>query len=72
MEKIKKGRPGYINARKKRYLIISLIEFAVVIGILLFGYAQTGTKMNLFTVAAILGCLPACKMMVEFIVMVPF
>ena len=54
MEKIKKGRPGYINARKKRYLIISVIEFAVVIGILLFGYAQTGTKMNLFTVAAIL------------------
>ena len=70
--KVKKGQPGYINARKKRYLLISLIEFAVVIGILFFGYSQTGTKMNLFTVVAILGCLPACKMMVEFIVMVPF
>ena len=70
--KVKKGQPGYISSRKKRYLLLSLIEFAVVIGILLFGYAQTGTKMNLFTVVAIVGCLPACKMMVEFIVMVPF
>ena len=69
--KIKKGQPGYIKERKKRYLLLALIEFAVVIAILLVGYFQTGTKMNLLTVVAIVGCLPACKMLVEFIVMAP-
>ncbi len=70
--KIEKGQPGYIKARKFRYLILAIIEFAIVIAVFILGYVQTGTKMNLFTVAAILGCLPASKMLVEFITMAPY
>lgn len=71
MMKIEKGQPGYIKARKMRYLIWAVAEFAIVIAVVLLGYFQTGTKMNLFTILAILGCLPAAKMLVEFITMAP-
>lgn len=71
MMKIEKGQPGYIKARKMKYLIWAVAEFAIVIAVMLLGYFQTGTKMNLFTILAILGCLPAAKMLVEFIAMAP-
>jgi len=69
--KAERGKPGYINSLKKKYLIISLVEFAVVAAIFALGFFQTGSRLNLFTVVAILGCLPACKNLVEFIVVVP-
>lgn len=69
--KIEKGMPGYIKAQKTKYLIWSILEFAVVAAIFLLGYFQTGTKKNLFSVVAVVGCLPAAKMLVEFIVMCP-
>ncbi len=69
--KIKKGKPGYIKERKKRYLIWALAEFAVVAALMIIGYMQTGSRMNLFTVVAVVGCLPASKMLVEFIAMAP-
>ena len=71
MKKAERGKPGYINSLKKKYLMISLIEFAVVAAIFTLGYFQTGSRLNLFTIVAILGCLPACKNLVEFIVVVP-
>lgn len=71
MMKIEKGQPGYIKARKIRYLIWSIAEFGIVIAVVLLGYFQTGTKMNLFTILGVLGCLPASKMLVEFITMAP-
>lgn len=69
--KIEKGQPGYINAQKKRYLLWAIVEFAVVTAVFILGYAQTKTKNNLFTVIAAVGCLPAAKMLVEFIVLYP-
>ena len=71
MKKAQRGKPGYIDSLKKKYLIISLVEFAVVAAIFALGYSQTGSRLNLFTVVAILGCLPACKNLVEFIVVMP-
>ena len=71
MKKAERGKPGYINSLKKKYLIISIIEFAVVAAIFALGYFQTGSRLNLFTVLAILGCLPASKNLVEYIVVVP-
>lgn len=71
MKKAERGKPGYINSLKKKYLIISLVEFAIVAAIFTLGYFQTGSRLNLFTVVAILGCLPACKNLVEYIVVVP-
>lgn len=69
--KIEKGQPGYIKAQKTKYLIWALAEFGIVVAILVLGYMQTGSKMNLFTIIAVVGCLPAAKMLVEFITMAP-
>lgn len=71
MTRIEKGEPGYVKARKTRYLMWAVAEFAIVIAVLVLGYMQTGSKMNLFTIVAVLGCLPACKMLVEYITMAP-
>ena len=45
--KIEKGTPGYLNARKIRLLLLTLLEFAIVIALLVLGYMQTGTRLNL-------------------------
>ena len=69
--KIEKGNPGYVKARKMRYLIWAIVEFLIVIAVFVLGYIQTGTRLNLFTLISILGCLPASKMLVEFLTMAP-
>jgi len=69
--KIEKGKPGYIKAQKTKYLLWALLEFAVVAAVFILGYVKTGTKKNIFSVVAVVGCLPAAKMLVEFIVMYP-
>lgn len=70
--KIEKGTPGYLNARKIRLLLLTLLEFGIVIALLVLGYMQTGTRLNLLTVVAIVGCLPACKMLVGLITVLPY
>ena len=69
--KIQKGDAGYIGQRKKRVIIKTILEFGVVIALLLLGIWQTGDRLNLLTVVAILGCLPASKALVELIMIVP-
>lgn len=68
---IEKGQPGYIKARKTKYLLAAVFEFAIVIALVVLGYIQTGSKLNLFTVIAVVGCLPAAKMLTEFLTMAP-
>lgn len=70
--KIQKGEPGYIKARKVRYLIGAAAEFGIVIALVVLGIVQTGSRLNLFTVVAVVGCLPAAKMLVELITMMPY
>lgn len=70
--KAKKGIPGYLKARKIQLFCMAVIEFAIIIALLVLGYIQTGTKMNLLTVVAILGCLPACKVLVGLITILPY
>lgn len=72
MRKLQKGQKGYIKSRKNRYLAWALSEFGVVAGLFIIGYVQTKTRLNLLTVVAIVGCLPASKMLVEFITMAPY
>lgn len=59
---IEKGQPGYIKAHKMKYLIFAIVEFAIVAALVILGYVQTGSKMNLLTVVAVVGCrlLPKC------------
>ena len=56
---------------KRKILIGTIAEFAVVIALVVLGYVQTKTKLNLLTVVAVVGCLPASKMLVEFITIAP-
>lgn len=69
--KIHKGEAGYIKCRKKRLLIETIIEFGIIIGLLVVGYVQTKTRLNMLSVAAVLGCLPACRTLVNLIMLFP-
>lgn len=69
--KVMKGRPGYLQAHKKKTIIQSAIAFLLVFAILILGYMQTGTKLNMLTLVAVLGCLPAAKMLVAAITAFP-
>lgn len=64
---IKKGNYGYIRNHKAVTAVRTALYFAVSIGLYVAGYVTTGTNRNLLTVVAVLGCLPACKSMVNFI-----
>lgn len=69
--KAKKGEAGYVQAQKTKYLFYSIIEFSIVIAFVLFGILKTGSRLNGFTIVGIVGCLPASKMLVEYITMMP-
>ena len=64
---IKKGSYGYIRNHKVVTVLRTLLYFVVSIGLYVVGYVTTGTNRNLLTIVAVLGCLPACKSMVNFI-----
>lgn len=64
---IKKGCYGYIWNHKAVTALRTLVYFTVSIGLYLIGYVTTGTNRNLLTIVAVLGCLPACKSLVNFI-----
>lgn len=64
---IKKGSYGYIRNHRAVTAIRTMLFFAVSIGLYVMGYVTTGSNRNLLTIVAVLGCLPACKSMVNFI-----
>ena len=72
MKKVQKGTPGYLDYKKKAEIIRTVIYFAVVAAVFFLGYLQTGTRLNLLTVVAILGCLPAGKALVGVIARFPY
>lgn len=66
-KQLQKGSFGYIEAQKKFTLVRTVIYFALSLSIFFMGYATTKSRMNLLTVVAVLGCLPASKSMVNMI-----
>ena len=68
---INKGDAGYISSKKKRAILKTVLEFGIVIALLVLGYTQTGNRMNVLTIVAVLGCLPASKALVELIMIIP-
>lgn len=69
--KIQKGEAGYLNARKKQLILIMAIYVVGIALLLIIGYLQTKTRLNLFTLAAVLICLPACRTLVNLIMVFP-
>lgn len=62
-----KGTRGYIKTQKKYEILRTIIYFAISLSLLLAGILTTKSRLNLLTVVAVLGCLPACKSMVGMI-----
>lgn len=59
--KVNKGDLGYIKAQKKKRTWMTVGLFALPLAIFFTGLWQTGTRLNLFTFVAIMGCLPAAR-----------
>ena len=66
-----KGEAGYIDQKKKKELLKVILEFGIVLALFITGYITTKTRLNLLTLVAILGCLPASKAMVGFLMLLP-
>jgi hypothetical protein len=67
--KATKGTYGYIHAQKIKRTWIMLALFAAPLLVFFTGLILKGSRNTIFTVIAILGCLPACKMAVSSIMM---
>ena len=63
-----KGSYGYLQNRKLYTVLRTLLYFAISSGLYCSGYVKTGSSKNLLTIVAVLGCLPACKSLINFIV----
>ncbi len=59
-----KGTRNYINTQKKYELIRTFIFFFIPLSLFVAGYVTTKTKVNLLTIVAVVGVLPACKSLV--------
>lgn len=67
INKAVKGTFGYLDVQKKRVFLRTIIYFVIPLSLLAAGIISTGSRKNLLTVVAILGCLPACKSLVNLI-----
>lgn len=63
-----KGTKHYLNSQKKYEWIRTVIYFAISLSLFAAGVITTGTRNNLLTIVAVLGCLPASKSLVEAVI----
>lgn len=66
-KRVKKGEFGYFAAEKKRQAMITAFLFAVPLGIFFSAWAYHGSRLTIWTVITVVGCLPACKSAVNLI-----
>ena len=62
-----KGTYEYTLYKRKVDIIITVVLFALALGLYITGKVATGSNRNLLTIVAVLGLLPACKMVVDVI-----
>ena len=62
-----KGTRNYLKTQKKFEIIRTVIYFGISISLFIAGWVATKERINLLTVVAILGCLPASKSAVGMI-----
>lgn len=67
MRRIGKGEYGYIAYARRMAVIRTVVMFVLCLSVFAIGYLTTGTRRNLLTIVAVLGCLPASKSMVNVI-----
>lgn len=62
-----KGARDYLKTQKIYEILRTVLYFGISLSLFVAGYIATGERINLLTVVAILGCLPASKSAVEMI-----
>ena len=67
--KVRKGDYGYLASEKKKRILITAILFAVPLGIFFSAMIYFKTRLTIWTVIAVVGCLPACRALVNMIMM---
>jgi hypothetical protein len=72
MKNLKKGTYGYLKQMKTRDLIFVLISLVVALSVFGIGLYKFKTRANIATVIAICSLLPACKRIVNLIMVTPF
>lgn len=72
INKLQKGQVGYIDRYKKNRIINALLWGLFIGGVFLGGYLYYKTRMNYVTIAAVVCVLPAAKVLVALIVMLPY
>lgn len=60
-----KGTRDYLKTQSRYELARTLLYFGISISLFAAGIIATGDRMNLLTVAAVLGCLPASKSAID-------
>lgn len=70
MKKIIKGEYGYIAYARRMAIIRTAVMFILCAAVFTIGYITTGTRRNLLTIVAVLGCLPASKSLVNVIMFI--
>lgn len=66
-KKIRKGDFGYFRAEKKRRALITAVLLGVPLFIFVTAWMYFKTRMTIWTVITVVGCLPACKSLVDMI-----
>lgn len=67
-----KGSKGYLETQKKYEIGRTILYFVISLSLFIAGYISTGERLNLLSVVAALGCLPACKSLVDVIMFLKF
>ncbi|MDD3277478.1 MAG: hypothetical protein PHG16_01145 [Lachnospiraceae bacterium] len=68
IKKAKKGTYGYIRWQKCQRLVITLALFALPLTFFIVGMVlNKGDRKNIYTLIAVVGCLPACRSTVNLI-----
>lgn len=65
--KVVKGQYGYVKAKRFAVILRTALMFGLSLAIYGMGIWSAGTRKNLLTVVAVLGCLPASKSAVNMI-----
>lgn len=62
-----KGTRNYIDTQKKYEIMRTVLYFGISLALFISGYIATKSRMNLLTIVAVLGCLPASKSLVGMV-----
>lgn len=62
-----KGTYEHADYKKKVDTLVMILLFAMALGLYVIGRVTAGSNRNILTIVAVLGLLPACKMVVDVI-----